>query len=57
MRSTITIVLLLLMAASTSATIDPDPDQIGVYFDLNADINCTTVEANIPFSKIGRAHV
>jgi len=49
MRSTITIVLLLLMAASTSATIDPDPDQIGAYFDFNADINCTTATVNVPF--------
>jgi len=33
----------------SSATVNPDPDEIGVYFDLNADTVCTTVGPNIPF--------
>jgi len=30
-------------------TVNPDPDEIGLYFDLNADTACTTVEPDIPF--------
>lgn len=32
------------------AVIDPDPDMMGIYFDLNADENCLTIGASIPFN-------
>ena len=34
----------------SSATVNPDPDEIGIYFDLNADTVCSTVAPHIPFS-------
>ena len=32
------------------ATLNPDPDEIGVYFDTNADTVCLTAAPYIPFS-------
>lgn len=31
------------------ATLNPHPDEIGIYFDTNADAVCTNVAPNIPF--------
>ena len=33
----------------STATVNPDPDEIGIYFDLNADTVCTTVAPYTPF--------
>lgn len=49
MRLFIPIILLNLMATYSLATVDPDPDQIGVYFDLEANNNCTTAAVMVPF--------
>jgi hypothetical protein len=50
MKKLVVLLLVSLMATSAFATIDPDPDMLGVYFDLNADNNCTTAPASLPFS-------
>jgi len=36
-------------ASTAGAVIDPDPDMVGVYFDMNADIYCTTAPVGAPF--------
>lgn len=38
----------LLVAGSGYAAVDPDPDQIGVYFDLEAETVCREASANVP---------
>jgi hypothetical protein len=50
MKKLVVLLLVSLMATSAFATIDPDADMLGIYFDLNADNNCTTAPASIPFS-------
>ncbi len=47
----VTILILITVSgvASGYATIDPDPDQLGVYFDTNADVNCLNAGTSIPF--------
>jgi hypothetical protein len=44
------LLVICLVSSSALAVIDPDPDMMGVYFDLNADENCLTVGATIPFN-------
>ena len=49
MKPLITILLSLILALPAFATVDPDPDQIGVYFDDNADLHCLDVPPSTPF--------
>ena len=49
MKKLVVLLLVSLMATSAFATLDPDPDGIGVYFDLNGEINETFVGVNVPF--------
>ena len=50
MKKLVVLLLASLVATSAFAVMDPDPDMIGLYFDTNAEIHCTTTPANIPFS-------
>jgi hypothetical protein len=49
------LILLLVVSAfvihtgSATGTVNPHPDEIGLYFDTNADTACTTVAPNTPF--------
>lgn len=49
MRCLLGIFAVILCASPVAATIDPDPDQLGLYFDLNADQNCLTIGPSEPF--------
>jgi hypothetical protein len=49
MKKLVILLMLSLMATSAFAVVDPDPDMLGIYFDLNADDNCLTTAANVPF--------
>ena len=49
MKKVIILLLASLIATSAFAVIDPDPDMMGIYFDVNADINCIDVGPSIPF--------
>ncbi len=49
MRCRLGFLAVLLCASTVTATVDPDPDQLGVYFDLDADENCLTIEPSVPF--------
>ncbi len=49
MKKLVVLLLVSLMATSAFATIDPDPNMIGIYFDMNADVNCTAAAASTPF--------
>jgi len=40
----------ILFAGNVMATVDPDPDGIGVYFDMDGDVYCTTTAA--PFANV-----
>jgi len=48
-KKSVVVLLACLVATSAYATIDPDLDMIGVYFDMNADINCIAENASVPF--------
>jgi hypothetical protein len=50
MRTMVALVVLVLLASVGYATVDEDFDQVGVYFDLGADVTCISAAANIPFS-------
>ncbi len=48
-------ILVLVFAISVAgtcgyATVDTDPDQVGVYFDINADQTCLSVGPSLPFN-------
>ena len=43
MKKLVVLLLASLVATSAFAVIDPDPNMMGVYFDRNADQNCSTV--------------
>jgi hypothetical protein len=43
------ILLMCLLPAVALATVDPDPDQIGIYFDLEANEACVDAVVNVPF--------
>ena len=49
MKKLVVLLLASLVATSAFAVIDPDPDMMGIYFDTNADNNCTTAGINVPF--------
>ena len=49
MRFLIVSLLSLVLVVPGLATVDPDPNQMGVYFDSNADVTCIDVPANYPF--------
>lgn len=49
MTSLSVFLLLLILALPSFAVVDPDPDQIGVYFDENADITCIDMAPSTPF--------
>lgn len=49
MRCLLVLLVLLMGWGTAAATTDPDPDQLGVYFDPEADENCFTIGPNIPF--------
>ena len=49
MKTPIILFLALIFTIPAFATIDPDPDQIGVYFDTNADVTCIAMESSVPF--------
>ncbi len=42
--------LMFLITGSAVAVVDPDPNSLGVYFDLNADVNYLDVAPNTVFS-------
>jgi hypothetical protein len=49
MKPLIAFLLSLILALPAFATVDPDPDQIGVYFDTDADLTCIDVPPSTPF--------
>ena len=49
MKKLVILLLASLIATSAFAVIDPDPDMMGIYFDVDADINCFTTPANVLF--------
>ena len=49
MKKLIILLLASLVATSSFAVIDPDDDMMGIYFDMNADSNCLTIGASVPF--------
>ena len=49
MRSLIVFLVSLAITVPGFATVDPDPDQIGIYFDTNADVTCIDVLPSTPF--------
>ncbi len=49
MKKLVVLLLVSLMATTAFAGIDPDPDMLGVYFDTDANMNCTTATPNVPF--------
>lgn len=42
MKSILALLILLLLAGPAGAVVDPDADQLGVYFDPDADLVCRT---------------
>lgn len=50
MKKLVVLLLVSLMATTSFAVIDPDPDMLGVYFDLDANFNCTTAAPSVPFT-------
>jgi hypothetical protein len=49
MRFLIVVLVLVVSVIPGFATVDPDPDQIGLYFDTNADVTCIDVLPSTPF--------
>ena len=49
MKKLVVLLLASLVATSAFAVIDPDPDMMGIYFDLEADVNCSEQMASVPF--------
>lgn len=49
MKYLLLISFVLLFPPLALATVDPDPDQIGVYFDLEAETTCVATIQNVPF--------
>lgn len=49
MKYLLLLLFVLLFPSLAQATIDPDPDQIGVYFDLEAETSCIDADVNVPF--------
>lgn len=49
MRCLLALMFFVMGWGTAAATIDPDPDQLGVYFDLEADENCLSVVPACPF--------
>jgi hypothetical protein len=49
MKKLVIFLMISVMASSAFAVVDPDPDMLGIYFDTNADDNCLTIAANVPF--------
>ena len=50
MKKLLAMLAIALLASSAMATVDPDPDGIGIYFDMDGDVVCTTTVA--PFSNV-----
>ena len=46
----LTVFFVVIGGTPSNATVNPDPDEIGIYFDTNADSVCMTVAPSIPFS-------
>jgi hypothetical protein len=49
MKKLVVLFLACVVATSAFAVIDPDPNSIGIYFDLNADTNCSDQSVSVPF--------
>jgi len=49
MKRLVVLLLATLVATSAFAVADPDDNMIGIYFDREATMNCTTVGASVPF--------
>jgi len=49
MKKLVVLLLVSLMATSALAVMDPDDNGIGVYFDLDADVNASVQAFNVPF--------
>ena len=50
MKKLLAMLAIALLASRAMATVDPDPAGMGVYFDLDGDVVCTTTAA--PFSNV-----
>jgi len=46
----LTVLFVVIGGTPSNATVNPDSDEIGVYFDTNADTVCMSVAPSIPFS-------
>ena len=49
MKTLFTVLLVIFLAGSAGAVVDPDPNSLGVYFDLNADVNYLDVAPDTEF--------
>ncbi len=49
MKIVFAVLLMILLAGSAGAVVDPDPNSLGVYFDLNGDVNYLDVAPDIEF--------
>ncbi len=50
MKTLLTLLTIALVATGAMAVMDPDPNGIGIYFDLDGDVVCTTTAA--PFANV-----
>ena len=50
MKNLVVVLSLVLFACSAGATVDLNPDGIGVYFDMDGDVVCTTTAT--PFFNV-----
>lgn len=49
MKIVFAVLLIFLLAGSAGAVVDPDPNSLGVYFDLDADVNYLDVAPDTEF--------
>lgn len=49
MKKLVVLLLASLIASSAFAVVDPDPNSLGIYFDTDAENNCWTTAASVPF--------
>lgn len=49
MKNLVSLLVLVLFVSPSFAGLDPDYDSLGIYFDMDGNVNCTTVAAFLPF--------